>query len=123
MIFSAELPMPPTANNLFATFVPKKGGKPRRIISREYKAWKKEAGAALLEQWEAADKPTIGSPYAVHIDLNLNHQGDIANREKAITDLLVSTIPGFPGDQWVNRMLIVRNREIKAARVEVVTLA
>lgn len=123
MIFSAELPMPPTANNLFATFIPKKGGKPRRIISREYKAWRAEAGASLLEQWEASDRPIISPPYAVHIDLNLNHQSDIANREKALVDLLVATIPGFPGDQWVNRILIVRNREIAAARVEVVTLA
>lgn len=116
MIFSAELPMPPSANNLFATY------NGHRIISRDYKAWRANAAPILLEQWKAADQPTIGKPYAVHIELNLNHQGDIANREKAITDLLVATIPGFPGDQWVNRMLIERNRDIPAARVEVVTL-
>lgn len=116
MILIAELPIPPSANNLFATY------NGRRIISRAYKAWKKEAGPLLLEQWEQAQKPTIGQPYAVHIELNVNHQSDIANREKAITDLLVSTIPGFPGDQWVNRMLIERNRDIEAARVEIVTL-
>jgi hypothetical protein len=120
MTFVAELPMPPSANNLFATVIVK--GKERRIISRAYKAWRETAAASLLEQWRASDQPTIDKPYAVHIELNLNHQGDIANREKAITDLLVATIPGFPGDQWVNRMLIERNREIAGARVEVVTL-
>jgi hypothetical protein len=116
MIFTADLPVPPSANNLFATY------NGRRIISRAYKAWRKTAAETLLEQWRAADQPVIGQPYAVHIELNVNHQGDIANREKAITDLLVATIPGFPGDQWVNRMLIERNREIPAARVEVMTL-
>lgn len=120
MIFTADLPMPPSSNNMFTAIMVK--GKSRRIISRDYKAWKTKAGALLLEQWEAADKPTISPPYQVHIEVNLSHQGDIANREKAITDLLVATIPGFPGDQWVNRMLIERNRDIPAARVEVVSL-
>jgi hypothetical protein len=120
MIFTASLPMPPSANNLFATVFIK--GKERRIISRAYKAWKKAAGLVLLEQWRQALEPSIGKPYAVHIELDIDHKSDIANREKAITDLLVSTIPGFPGDQWVNRMLIERNREIDGARVEVVTL-
>jgi hypothetical protein len=118
MIFIADLPMPPSANTMFATDFKTK----RRFLSKEYAAWKKEAGRALIEQWQAAEGPVIGKPYAVHIELNLNHQADIANREKAITDLLVATIPGFPGDQWVNRMLIERNRDIEAARVEVVTL-
>lgn len=121
MIFAADLPMPPSANNMFASVLIK--GKQRRIISRDYKAWRKLAAVTLIEQWEAADKPIIGKPYSVHIELNLNHQGDIANREKAITDLLVATIPGFPGDQWVNQMLIQRNRDIPAARVEVMTVA
>lgn len=116
MIFTVDLPVPPSANNLFATY------NGRRIISREYKAWRKDAGEVVLKAWNDQYQPEIGKPYAVHIQINLNHQGDIANREKAITDLLVATIPGFPGDQWVNRMLIERDRTIDAARVEVVTL-
>jgi hypothetical protein len=119
VIFIADLPMPPSSNNMFVNAPGKQGG---RFPSGAYKAWKKAAGRALIEQWQAAEGPVIGKPYAVHIELNLNHQADIANREKALTDLLVATIPGFPGDQWVNRMLIERNRDIEAARVEVVTL-
>ena len=115
--FAARLPMPPSANNLFATFTPKGGGKQRRVISAEYKAWKKAAGIILLAQWRLAGKPRITAPYEVHIQLNLNHQSDIANREKAITDLLVQTIPDFPGDQWVNRMLIERNRDMEAPAI------
>lgn len=120
MIFTAELPLPPSSNMMFINSPNLKGK--GRFPSPAYKRWKKEAGRQLLEAWNAADRPIIGKPYAVHIELNVNHQGDIANREKAITDLLVATIPDFPGDQWVNRMLIERNREIEAARVEVVTL-
>lgn len=120
MTFCCELPMPPSANMMFINS-PNLRGK-GRFPSPEYKEWKRLAGATLLYQWQQAGQPSIGKPYAVHIELNLNHQGDIANREKAITDLLVATIPGFPGDQWANRMLIERNRNIAAARVEVVTL-
>jgi hypothetical protein len=93
-----------------------------RFPSAEYKAWKRNASADLLSAWIDQGKPYIGKPYAVHIELNLSHQSDIANREKALCDLLVSTLPGFPGDQWINRLLIERNRDIPAARVEVVTL-
>lgn len=118
MIFSAELPLPPSSNMMFATDFKTK----RRFVSKEYSGWKREAARQLIEQWNAAGKPIIGKPYSVYIQLNINHQGDIANREKAITDLLVATIPGFPGDQWVDRIVIERNRSIPAALVEVVTL-
>lgn len=120
MTFAADLPMPPSSNNMFVNAPGKQGG---RFPSGAYKAWEKEAARALLDQWEAANRPQIAKPYAVHIRVNLNHQGDIANREKAITDLLVSTIPGFPGDQWANLMVIERDRTVEAARVEVVSLA
>lgn len=120
MIFTAELPIPPSANGLFTQVMVK--GKPRRIISRAYKAWKKEAGAALIDQWRAAGEPIIDKPYAIHIAVNVNHQSDICNREKAVTDLLVSTIPGFPDDCWINQAVITRDRNIIGARVEVSTL-
>lgn len=120
MIFTVELPLPPSANNMFTAIMVK--GKQRRIISREYKAWRKDAGEHVLRAWNDADKPTIGKPYQIQIELNVNHQSDIFNREKAITDLLVATIPGFPDDCWINRGIVERNRDIAAARVEVVTL-
>jgi hypothetical protein len=116
MKLSVDLPMPPSANNMFATY------NGRRIISRDYKAWKTEAGASLLKQWEVADKPVITKPYAVHIRLNLNYQSDCANREKALTDLLVATIPGFPDDRWADLVVIERDRKVSAASVDVVSL-
>lgn len=121
MIFTADLSLPPSANNLFATFTDRKGNT-RRIITREYKAWKRDAGRSLIDQWNAADRPAIGKPYQIYIRLNTNHQSDIANREKALTDLLVSTIPGFPDDAWMNRLVIERDRTVDGARIEAVTL-
>lgn len=116
MIFTADLPLPPSANNMFATF------NGHRIISREYKAWRLEAGRQVLEQWNAADRPTIGKPWQLYIRVNVNHQSDIANREKALGDILVATIPGFPDDAWMNRLVVERDRTIEGARIEAVTL-
>lgn len=120
MIFTVDLPLPPSTNMMFINS-PNSTGK-GRFPSPAYKAWKKVAGDIVVKAWNEQFQPEIGKPYAVHIKLNVNHQSDIANREKALTDMLVATIPGFPGDQWVDRMLIERDRTIDAARVEVVTL-
>lgn len=118
--FAAHIPTPPSTNNLFATVMVK--GKPRRIVTREYKAWRQEAELILLAAWIDARSPKIGKPWALAIEVNIDHGGDVTNRIKAIEDLLVSTIPGIPGDQWVNECRIARNREIAAARVDVWTL-
>jgi len=91
----------------------------RRIISREYKAWKASAAPMLIDQWQQQDRALPGKHYALHYRFNVNHQSDIGNREKAATDLLVSTIPGFPGDQWVDQISIARDRTIDGAIVEV----
>lgn len=114
--FSAEIPMPPSTNNLFATF------NGRRIISREYKAWRERAAQRLTIAWHAAGEPLIGKPYAMLIRVNLNHKGDITNRIKAIEDLIVANIPGCPGDQWVNDSRIIRDRTVEEAQVELWTL-
>jgi hypothetical protein len=117
MTWAFTLPMPPSANMMFINSRNATGR--GRFPSPEYKRWKREARATLLDQWEMAGKPQVTKPYAVHIQLNVDHKSDIANREKAITDLLVQTIPDFPGDQWVNRMLIERNRDVPCVIVRV----
>ncbi len=106
-------PVPPTTNHLFATY------NGRRIISREYKAWKADAGPKVIEQWEAQGRPVPPKGYSLHYRFNIDHKSDIGNREKAATDLLVAVIPGFPGDQWVNEITIRRDRTIDGAIVEV----
>lgn len=110
-----ELPVPPSSNNLFATY------KGRRIISREYKAWRTLAGDKLHQQYAAFDCPSIARPIEVRIRLNINHQSDIGNREKAITDLLVSHLD-MPDDRYIDRILIERDRTITGALVSVGTI-
>ncbi len=110
-----SLPMPPSANMMFATDFRTK----RRFLSKEYAAWKKRA-AEKLESYTAL--PKLEKPYGVHIRLNLNHQGDIANREKACCDALV-TAGIIVGDQWINTLRIDRDRTVSECEVEIWSLA
>ena len=115
-----HLPLPPSLNNAFPTV--RIRGKNRRVPSAEYKAWKMGAGLIALQQWRARGSPLFARHYASHWRFNIDHGGDIGNREKCGTDLLVATIPGFPGDQWCDRILIERDRTIEGAVVEVTQL-
>lgn len=111
-----DLAIPPSANNLFATVIIK--GKPRRITTRDYKAWRETAGDALCAQYARYGSPAVHKPIALHIRLNVNHKSDIANREKAITDLLVEHLD-MPDDCWIDRILIERDRTVEAAVVSI----
>lgn len=77
------LPYPPTANNLFPTG---RGG--RRFPSPEYKAWKVEAGLGL----NARHPGLVPGRVAVTYEFRKpdNRRRDLANLEKASTDILVS---------------------------------
>lgn len=111
-----DLPMPPTSNSMFATVMVK--GKPRRITTREYKAWREIAGEALSRQYAAMGAPSVLRPVALTIRLNINYQSDIANREKAITDLLVAGID-MPDDRYIERVVIERDRTVEGAVVTI----
>jgi Holliday junction resolvase RusA-like endonuclease len=75
------LPLPPSANNLFANARAGHG----RYITKAYKTWREEAGWSLKAQaWQSV----IG-PYELHITLPKMRKGsDIDNRAKGIIDLL-----------------------------------
>ena len=110
MIFS--LPVPPGVNNLFATVTIK--GKSRRIISREYKAWR-EAAAGILSRYTLDPLP---KPYGAHIRLNVNHRCDIDGKPKAILDALV-TAGIIVDDCWLNKLIVERDRSVEACTVEI----
>lgn len=112
-----SLPMPPSTNMMFINS-PNASGK-GRFPSPGYKAWKKRAAETLARY---AALPKLEKPYGVHIRLNLNHQGDIANREKACCDALVSA-GIIVGDQWINTLRIDRDRTVTECEVEVWSLA
>ena len=109
-----DLPIPPSTNNLFVT--DKRTHK--RFPSPAYKAWRKSAGEELMRQYNRYGAPAIHKPVSVHIRLNVNHQSDIANREKAITDLLVAKLE-MPDDCWIDRILIERDRTVEACVVSI----
>lgn len=109
-----DLPMPPSINSMFATDWKTK----RRFASKEYAAWQRVAGDALGSQYAAYGSPSVHKPVALHIRLGLNHQSDIANREKALTDLLVAMLD-MPDDRYIDRIVIERDQSVEGARVTV----
>lgn len=79
-----RLPFPPSVNDMFGN---NKTGKGRgRYRTSEYDAWKTAAGLMLNGQRLS----TFPVRALVMIDIDDRRQGDCANREKAVTDLLVS---------------------------------
>lgn len=109
-----DLPMSPSVNKMFATDWRTK----RRFTTKDYAAWQRKAGEALGFQYAAYGSPAIHKPLALHIRLNLNYASDIANREKAITDLLVATLD-MPDDRYIERIVIERDRTVEAAVVTI----
>ncbi|RJO72828.1 MAG: RusA family crossover junction endodeoxyribonuclease [Myxococcales bacterium] len=78
-----QLPIPPTANNLFATG--RRNGKFCRFRTKKYLAWQKEAGLML----QTSKKIRFAGEVEIEITLPSNIRGDIDNRVKPIFDLLV----------------------------------
>lgn len=79
MSFLISIPVPPSSNNLFAN------GRRGRFKTAEYKSWIDEAGWTVKAQ-----KPTpVKGPYKLFITVP-KIRGDLGNREKAVSDLLVS---------------------------------
>jgi crossover junction endodeoxyribonuclease RusA len=111
-----DLPTPPSTNNLFASVVIK--GKPRRIVTRDYKAWREKA-AKILDRYVTEPLP---KPYGAHIRVHVNHCSDIDGRIKAVLDALV-TAKIITGDQWINRLIIERDRTVRECSVEVWSMA
>lgn len=91
-----RLPFPPSCNAMYGNN--KTGRGKGRYDMAILSAWKHDAGYLLKAQRPKKMKERC----IVTIDLDDRRQGDAANREKAVTDLLV-THGIIPGDQkkWV----------------------
>ena len=82
MILTFTLPSPPTANNLFFN-IQGRG----RSRTKEYNDWLERAGWHVKTATLHSDRPE--APYKVTYIVPRSLRGDLANREKAMSDLLV----------------------------------
>jgi len=118
-VFACGLPLPPSANGLFATDFKTK----RRFISKEYASWKKEAARVLIDAWERQGSPKFDRHLQAIIYVGLNYRSDISGRIKAIEDALVQNIPGFPDDRYIDRIEVERVAGLEGARIIITQLA
>lgn len=75
-----DLPLPPSTNGLF-----KNNRRRGRVKTPRYEAWIEEAGWKLIIQ----RPPRSIGPVEIKYEIGSKARGDIANYEKATTDLLV----------------------------------
>jgi len=112
-----DLPLPPSANALFAN-VRGKG----RVKTPEYKAWIAEARWHVLSAWRAQGKPEVGKDTPMRLSLRLGLVGrrrDAGNCLKAIEDILARELP-IPDDRYNDRIVIIRDETIPGiARVTI----
>ena len=113
-----DLPMPPTTNNLFATDRSSR----RRFRTAEYLAWVKEAGYRLNAQLPPVRGFSMAGKVALLIEVaepKTARRQDVCNREKAVTDLLVSHRVLQGDDQRFVREITMRWADVAGVRVTV----
>lgn len=120
MILTIDLPLPPSANHLFANA---HGG--GRVKTAAYKGWIEEARYHVITAWRAAGKPEVGreTPMSLTLRLGLTERRrDASNCTKAIEDVLVKELP-IPDDRYNDRILIERDETLAGiARVTIAPL-
>lgn len=110
------LPLPPTANNLFA------GTGKHRYRTSEYNDWINTAGWDLISQRPPQARGKVSLLIEVE-EPKTARQMDLANREKATTDLLVKHLVIEGDDQRYVRELNMRWADIQGVRVTIRPLA
>jgi Holliday junction resolvase RusA-like endonuclease len=97
----ATLPMPPSVNHLFATY------RGRRIPTREYKAWREEAGR--LVAWPRLTEDARNQiPWTATITaFGLSRRRDADNIIKPTLDLI--TAQTGLRDNWCERVTVERS--------------
>jgi Holliday junction resolvase RusA-like endonuclease len=114
--FAVSVPMPPSANMMFATDFKTK----RRFRSKVYTAWRDSTAKAVKVEWQRQGAPKFEPPLALTIHLGLNYQSDIDNRIKPLLDLLDKSIPDFPNDRYIDRIEVERVKGLDGARLLIV---
>lgn len=102
-----ELPVPPSANNLFVTRRFGKG----RAISPAYEAWIKDAGWAI-KLWPGG-VPKRCKHCRVEMEMPVTYQRDLDNCAKPILDLLVAH-EVLVDDRYVEDLRVRRTKGTRA---------
>lgn len=90
---TVTLPLPPSTNNLFDTWITPEG-KPIRVKSAEYKAWIKEAGYGARWERFTEDKHNAIRWRCAIVAYSLPEARDLDNLGKATLDL-IGTMTGL----------------------------
>jgi crossover junction endodeoxyribonuclease RusA len=99
------LPLPPSVNAAYRN-VRGKG----RAKTQKYRDWEADAGVYLMQQREWKSQKVNGS-YELDIRLPENIKGDIDNRIKCVSDLLVS-VGAVEDDKHARRVSIERHADV-----------
>lgn len=93
------IPLPPTANSLFAN-APGKG----RVRTTKYRSWATAAGWMIKTQCVG---PVPGSRWCVSIEAPIGHTRDLDNVAKPTLDLLVA-MHLIGDDRYVDQITLLR---------------
>lgn len=113
MILSLDLPIPPSVNNLFGN---RKGG---RYKTQAYREWIKSATASLWTQKPAGGFPFFPATYTLSILLPSGMRGDIANREKALSDFLKTPAGIISDDRHAASVALERSTAVSSGMCRV----
>lgn len=93
-----------------------------KTLSPEFKQWTAIVAPLLMRYWREQEQPIVSQPWALYLRLGLNNRSDIDGRCKAIIDMLPKTIPGWPDDRWMNRLVVERGGDLGVAYLEATSL-
>lgn len=80
------LPKSPSVNGLFRNVTARDGKRGGRVPTKQYRAWRAEAGRALL----MSRPPRLRAAYELEIELGRRKGSDLDNYAKGVSDLLVA---------------------------------
>ena len=113
MSFRLDLPLPPSVNGMYRN-VRGRG----RVATKALKQWKFDAAWEITLQ----DAVPIRVPYNLALYLPPKMRGDIDNRVKGVSDILVA-FGLIPDDRHAQRVSSERSEDVKPGRCLVVVEA
>lgn len=121
-----NLTLPPSVNNLFKTVsrADARGNmRAVRVASQAYIAWRNAASAEIMSQRVSQSPKRIGGSYEMQLTIGNHartaargHRRDLANFEKAVSDLLVHM--NVIDDDHLAERILLQWGDVEGCRVE-----